>query len=165
MSLAAMALGKAIKDAVAGKDTPEDCGKPIGDAIFKYIKDNATIMYTWAGVNPSGTPDPATSFTAPPASAGGSWAWPPASKPDTPASANSAFATAVNTLLNASPLDTGEWQIDPPLMMFSACTISPDEADPFTNIGQCIIDGLSVSPGGEGTHEAFTGAATGGTIS
>ena len=66
MSLNASAMSQSIISQMSNVNpaTAQEANKALGDAIQSYISGNASISYTWAGVNPSGTPDPITSFTA-----------------------------------------------------------------------------------------------------
>jgi hypothetical protein len=122
------------------------------------------------GADPSsGSKDPAEKFDGEPRAAGGTWTWPPEAAPSTVKGANDAFADAVNTLLDKSPIDTGYWEIVPAPVMYSACSITADAEEPFKNIGRCIIDGLSVTEGGAGIHNTetvkFAGKSSLGAIS
>jgi hypothetical protein len=49
----------ACKNAVAGLDKAAMVNLKLGQAISDYITQNATVMFSWVGVNPaSGAPDP-----------------------------------------------------------------------------------------------------------
>ncbi len=75
MALSASALASAIQDKFdaltdsidwAGGEKPEAgaYNQEFDSALKSYLEDNLEVRYSWGATNPSGSPDPATSFTA-----------------------------------------------------------------------------------------------------
>ncbi|MES0488434.1 MAG: hypothetical protein ABUK01_00475 [Leptospirales bacterium] len=59
MALSAEGLQKALLAATDGV-APEGALSKLGEAIAKYIADNAEVSFSWVALNPAGTPDTIT---------------------------------------------------------------------------------------------------------
>jgi hypothetical protein len=167
MSLNKAAFAQALMDSNEGADNPADAGSGLGQAIGDYIKDNATINYAWVATNPSsGAPDPVTAIQPKAASPIAPWTMP--SGATDASAAMGLLATAINTFVSTMMLSADGFTLTP-MNIISACVLSPsgasDRQEAMEALAQSIIDGLSVTPAATGSHAAFVGAASGGSIS
>ena len=169
MALVASALAQAIVDALKDIDDPSQAGPKFGKAVSDYIKDNAMVMYTWAGVNPSsGAPDPVTMIQPVVQAPTAPWSMPQGAT--VPAAAMAALGTALSSYLTTMMLDPSAAGFTlSPMNIIAVIVLSPSGADnqqdAMMTLAGDIIGGLSVTPAASGTHAAFTGAASGGSIS
>lgn len=160
-------LSTAMIDGVkAHPDGGAEAIQALGKAIEDYLCENTDCSYSWVGVNPSGSPDPITSFKAELKPSGAAFSC-------TPVDFNS-FIVALALFLNGVIIQAPSGFSLPPLGskagIFTAEQAGelddPEDGEKalkqaYSKIADGIIKGWKsyFLPASAGSHSAFTGSA------
>jgi len=161
MAMTPNGMANAIISSISQSDNASDANNKFYKALCDYVEGNAQVFYSWAAVNPSGSPDPqviieATIKTTGSLSPNGA---------TTPAAAMSLFSTDLNR-------NAATWQIVWPAgfslssaFVIPTINITPsmatDQQSAMLAVCTQIIAGLKqATQTAAGAHAAYAGTAT-----
>ena len=162
MAMTASGMANQIISEIDQCNDPVQANNGLYKGICDYVEANAEVHYAWAGVNPSGSPDPVVDIKATFKTSG-------SLSPSGATDCSSALA-ALSAALNANAsLWTVVWPagfalspaFDMPAINITASGAT-DRQSALEHICQEIIDGIKVAatPSAAGAHSAYTGTAT-----
>jgi hypothetical protein len=161
MAMTPNGMANAIISSISQSDNASDANNKFYKALCDYVEGNAQVFYSWAAVNPSGSPDPQVIIEATIKTTG-------SLSPNGATTCDAALAQFSADLNRNASL----WQIVwpagfglSPAFVIPTINITPSMATEQQSamVAVCtqIIAGLKLAtPSAAGTHAAYAGTAT-----